>query len=121
MSIADLEFSRQEIDGLKQCQVVEDAISPWGFPSIIVHRIVDGVDKRRLVVDFRVLNSRTVHDAFPMPDCDWVLGMLQRAKYYSKLDLKSGFWQVGLSERAKNVCVFLTKEANTVLCACHSG
>ena len=110
MSLADLEFSRNEVDGLKECKVVRDTISPWGFPSIVVHRVVDGTDKRRLVVDFRPLNSRTRNDAFPMPDCDWVLGLLQRANYYSKLDLKSGFWQVGLTDRAKEVCVFLTKE-----------
>lgn len=92
MCIADLEFSRAEVEGLKECRVVEDTISPWGFPSIVVHRVIDGVDKRRLVVDFRPLNNRTLNDAFPMPDCDWVLGLLQRANYYSKLDLKSGFW-----------------------------
>ena len=76
MCLADLKFSCSKLEGLKECRVVEDTILPWGFPNIVVHRIVDGIDKRRLVVDFRPLNARTVHDAFPMPDCDWVLGLL---------------------------------------------
>ena len=45
-----------------------------------------------------------------MPDCDWILGLLQRASYYATLDLKSGFWQVGLTEKARECCVFVTRE-----------
>lgn len=90
--------------------MVEDCISPWGAPALVVHREVKGVDKRRLAIDFRAVNEKTVTDAFPMPDCDWVLSLLQRATYYATLDLKSGFWQVGLSDRAKECCVFVTKE-----------
>lgn len=61
-------------------------------------------------MDFRALNERTIGDAFPMPDCDFVLSLLSRAGYYATLDLKSGFWQVGLTDRAKECCVFVTKE-----------
>ena len=68
------------------------------------------MDKRRMAVDFRQLNARMIGDAFPMPDCDWVLSLLRRAKYYATLDLKSGFWQVGMSERTKECSVFVTKE-----------
>jgi len=90
--------------------VAEACISPWAFPALIVHRLIRDDDKRRMAIDFRPLNWRTVNDAFPMPDCDWVLGLLKRARYYATLDLKSGFWQVAISERAKSCCVFVTKE-----------
>ena len=98
---SDLAFCRSEVEGLRKCGVVEPCISPWGFAALIVHRQVHEEDKRRLAIDFRPLNSRTINDAFPMPDCDWVLSLLKRAKYYATLDLKSGFWQVAVSERAK--------------------
>lgn len=103
-------FTRQEVLGLQECHVAEECISPWGFPSLVVHRLVKGVDKRRLAIDFRPLNLKTIGDAYPMPDCDWILSLLKRASHYATLDLKSGFWQVGLTPRAKEVCVFVTKE-----------
>ena len=103
-------FAREEVAGLQECGIIRETISPWGFPSLIVHRMVHEEDKRRLVVDFRALNERTISDAYPMPDCDFVLSLLQRARYYATLDLKSGFWQVGLTERARQCCVFVTKE-----------
>ena len=101
MAPSDLAFCRSEVEGLHKCGVAEPCISPWGFAALIVHKQVHEEDKRRLAIDFRPLNSRTVNDAFPMPDCDWVLRLLKRAKYYATLDLKSGFWQVAVSERAK--------------------
>ena len=75
-----------------------------------VHRDIQGVDKRRMAIDFRQLNSRTVNDAYPMPDCDGVLSRLKSKKYYATLDIKSGFWQVALSERAKACSVFVTRD-----------
>ena len=57
-----------------------------------VHRLVGGIDKRRMAVDFQELNARTVCDAYPMPDCDAILGRLSAAKYYMALNVKSGFW-----------------------------
>lgn len=91
--------------------IAEPTISPWAFPSICVHRyMAGGIDKRRMVVDFRELNRRTVGDAFPMPDCDAILARLRAKAYYCTLDIKSGFWQVDLSERAKEVSVFVTRE-----------
>ena len=110
MAPSDLAFCRSEVEGLRKCGVAEPCISPWGFAALIVHRQVHEEDKRRLAIDFGPLNSRTINDAFPMPDCDWVLSLLKRAKYYATLDLKSGFWWVAVSERAKQCCVFVTKE-----------
>lgn len=90
-----------EIEGLISCGIVEPCSSPWAFPALCVHRDIQGVDKRRMVVDFRELNRRTIGDAYPMPDCDSTLARLKSKRYYATIDMKSGFWQVGLTERAK--------------------
>ena len=90
--------------------MAEPTISPWAFPALCVHRYLNGVDKRRMCVDFRELNRRTVGDAYPMPDCDSVLSRLKACKYYATLDVKSGFWQVELSPEAREVSVFVTRD-----------
>lgn len=99
-----------EVDGLIDCDIVEPTLSPWAFPAICVHRNLNGIDKRRMVVDFRELNKRTKGDAYPMPDCDSTLARLKSKRYYAALDIKSGFWQVALSKRAKEYSVFVTRE-----------
>ena len=101
---------QSKIAGLIDCDIAEPTISPWGFPAICVHRMLNGVDKRHMVVDFRELNKRTINDAFPMPDCDSVLSRLKSNRFYATLDIKSGFWQVALSKQAKEYSVFVTRE-----------
>ena len=93
---ADSAFLREEVKELIDTGIAEPCRSPWALPALCVHRIVDGKDKRRMCVDFRALNEKTISDAFPMPDCDSLLARLKNAQYYATLDLKSGFWQVGL-------------------------
>ena len=68
-----------------------------------------------MCVDFRELNTRTVNDAFPMPDCDSILARLKASKFYATLDVKAGFWQVELSPEAREVSVFVTRDDNTGL------
>lgn len=109
-SESDHAFMMSEVNGLIDCDIVEPTISPWAFPAICVHRELQGIDKRRMVVDFRELNKRTKGDAFPMPDCDQVLSRLKAKKYYATLDIKSGFWQVALTKRAKEYSVFVTRD-----------
>jgi len=44
-----------------------------------------------LVIDFRKLNERTIPDKYPMPDISMTLGNLVKAKFFTSLDLKSGY------------------------------
>ncbi|KAH8246061.1 hypothetical protein KR032_008007 [Drosophila birchii] len=53
----------------------------------------------RLVLDFRKLNERTIPDRYPMPNISMILGNLGKAKYFTTLDLKSGYHQITLAER----------------------
>jgi len=54
----------------------------------------------RLCVDYRRLNSVTIQDAYPFPRIAQSLDALARSKYFSTLDLLSGYWQVPLSPDA---------------------
>ena len=61
----------------------------------------------RFCVDFRKLNNRTVMDAYATPRVDDSLHLLVGSKYFAKLDLRSGYWQVELEEDDKCKTDFL--------------
>ena len=64
--------------------------------NVVLVRKKDG--SLRFCIDFRKLNSRTIRDAFTLPRIDYTIVTLIGAKYFSKLDLRSGYWQVEMKE-----------------------
>ena len=70
--------------------------------------------KFRLVCDFKELNAVTIDDIYPLPHMDYIfenLGTTKgdggRARYFSILDLKSGYWQIPLEETAQKLAAIL--------------
>lgn len=57
-------------------------------------------------VDYRELNKRTIRDAYALPRIDETMDHLHGSKYFSCLDLKSGYWQVEVAEEHKERTAF---------------
>ena len=57
-------------------------------------------------MDFRKLNSKTIKDAYAIPRPEETLHLLASAKYFTKLDLRSGYWQVEIEEEDKPKTAF---------------
>ena len=84
-----------------------DAIRPSQSPyssNVVLVRKKDG--SLRFCIDFRKLNSRTVRDAYTLPRIDDTIDTLIGSKYFSKLDLRSGYWQVEVKEEDKYKTAF---------------
>ena len=64
----------------------------------------------RFCVDFRRLNSVTRKDVYPLPRVDDILDTLGNARYFTTLDLASGYWQVPLDEDARPKTAFTTHQ-----------
>lgn len=63
----------------------------------------------RLCVDYCALNDCTIKDAYPLPRIQDTLDTLSTAKWFSTLDLTSGYWQVELTPRARRAAAFCTR------------
>lgn len=87
--------------------VIRRSQSPYASPIILVKKR-DGSD--RLCVDFRALNRITVKDRYPLPLIDDHIDRLGGYKYFSSLDMATGFHQIPLKEECTHLTGFVTPE-----------
>ena len=64
---------------------------PWGAPVLFVKK-KDG--SMRLCIDYRELNKLTIKNKYPLPRIDDLFDQLKGAVYFSKIDLRSGYYQL---------------------------
>ena len=79
--------------------------SSWASPCLLVNKS-DGT--YRFCTDYRKLNRVTKVDSFPLPRMEDCVDQVGSAKFVSKFDLLKGYWQVPLTERAREVSAFIT-------------
>lgn len=92
---------KQLLDG----QVIRESCSPYASPIVLVKK-KDG--SLRMCVDYRQVNAKTRKDAFPLPRIEESLDALSGAKWFSTLDLASGYNQVPVAEEDKYKTAFCT-------------
>jgi hypothetical protein len=84
----------KQVNDMIERGIIRSSNSPWSSPIVLSPK-KDG--DYRFCVDFRRVNSVTKKDTHPMPRIDEILDQLGGARYFSILDLASGYWQVPLS------------------------
>ena len=99
------EINRQVQDMLQNDRI-EPSDSPWSSNVVLVKK-KEG--SKRFCVDYRRLNHLTIKDSYPIPRIDDSLDALGGARWFSTLDLASGYWQVELDEEAKKKSAFVVR------------
>ncbi|CAF3126930.1 unnamed protein product [Rotaria sp. Silwood2] len=107
VSYKDEQLQREEIDKLLKQGIIEESVSPWSSPIVLVKKKDGSV---RFCIDFRKLNNITTKDAFPMPRIDDIFDHLSQAEYYTTIDFKSGYFQVGLDPKDRPKTAFSTRD-----------
>ena len=98
---------KAEVKYMLENEIVEGSHSEWSSPCLLVPK----PDKSyRFCTDFRKVNSVTKSDSYPIPRMDDCVDKVGNANYVSKFDLLKGYWQVPLTERAKEVSAFVTPD-----------
>ncbi len=102
---SEYEVVRAHINQLLETQVIRESCSPYASPIVLVKK-KDG--SLRMCVDYRQLNSKTRKDAFPLPRIEESLDTLTGARWFSTLDLASGYNQVPVTDGDKQKTAFCT-------------
>lgn len=103
LPLAKREEARKIIKEMEDDGIIEPSNSPWVSPVVLVKKKDDTL---RFCVDYRMLNNVTKKDSYPLPRIDDTLDSLEGCKLFSTLDLKSGYWQVGLEPKDKEKTAF---------------
>ncbi|GBG66958.1 hypothetical protein CBR_g74646 [Chara braunii] len=91
MSPRELEEVRKQLDELLEKGWIRPSSCPFGAPVLFV---LKKEGELRMCIDYRGLNAIPVKNAEPLPRIDDLLDRVQGCKYFSKIDLKSGYHQI---------------------------
>ena len=98
-----VEEVRAHIKEMLDAGVIVPSKSPWSSAVVLVRK-KDG--SLRFCIDYRKLNARTIRDSYALPRVDETLDALQGSRYFSSLDLKSGFWQIPMAGESRQKTAF---------------
>ena len=98
-----IEEVRKHLQEMLNTEVIRESRSPYSSNVVIVRK-KDGTF--RFGVVFRRLNNKTIKDAYAISRVEDSLHLLSGAKYFSKIDLRSGYWQVEICEADKHKTAF---------------
>ncbi|GBG85816.1 hypothetical protein CBR_g40626 [Chara braunii] len=123
MSEEELTVLRAQLDDLLDKGWIQPSRSPYGAPVLFVRKKNKAL---RLCIDYRKLNAQTVKNAGPLSRIDDLLERLGRAKFFSKLDLKSRYHQISVRPQDRYKTAFKTRPWRNILtifdeCWRHSG
>ena len=98
----------EELDKMLAEDIIERSSSSWASPITLVPK-KDGTT--RFCVDYRKLNAVTKKDAHPLPNIQDIFDMMTGASVFTTLDLKSGYWQIPMTQDSREKTAFV----------CHRG
>jgi hypothetical protein len=103
MSHEELKELKVQLEKLFIKGYIKPSKSPYGAPVLFVHK-KDGTLK--MCVDYRALNKATVKNQYPLPHIDDLFDCLLGAKVFSRIDLRSGYYQIRIAkgDEEKTVC-----------------
>ena len=110
LSASDQKQQDEQIEELLAKGLIEEYLGTefpqYCSPTFMIPK--KNSEVKRLTVDYKRLNARTEQHVGSLPNMEVTLERLAGKRWKSKMDKRSGFWQVALSERAKELGAFMT-------------
>ena len=111
------QFVKEELQKFLQAGLIERSMSPYTSPILVVNKksqdsSAELSDTRWLVIDYRALNRlaptvQTILALVHTPNIDQIWAKLKNAKYFSTLDIRSGFHHMPIKEEDRHKTAFV--------------
>jgi hypothetical protein len=111
MSHEELKELKVQLEELLAKGYIKPSKSPYGAPVLFVHK-KDGT--LRMCVDYRALNKATVKNRYPLPRIDDLFDRLSGAKVFSRIDLRSGYYQIRIAKGDKENSLIIDVDDNMI-------
>lgn len=98
---------QKQVQKMREEGIITLSHSPWSSSVVLVRKKNGEI---RFCVDYRRLNALTVKDVYPLPRIEDVLHRLSGARFFTSLDLESGFWQVPMAKEHREKTAFVTPD-----------
>lgn len=105
VSLAEQKIIQDLIDEMLEAGIIRPSRSYWASPVVLVKK--KGTTELRFCVDYRKVNKVTKVDPYPIPNMDTVLETLSGNHWFSKLDVKSMYWQVLMEDESRSKTAFV--------------
>lgn len=109
LSYSERQVVRGMVEELEESGIVRESTSNYASPIVLVRKKSGDY---RLCIDFRALNKKTKKEHYPLPRIDDQLDSLSGHRYYSTLDLASGYYQIPMAETSKHLTAFVTPDGH---------
>ena len=103
---------QKQVQKMLDDDIIEPSVSPWNSPILVVPKKKDpitGLQKLRMVIDYRKLNEQIEDDKFPLPNITDIFDMVGGATYFSCIDLSQGYYQMELDSEGRPCTAFSTE------------
>ncbi|KAK8980910.1 hypothetical protein V6N11_048039 [Hibiscus sabdariffa] len=106
MAPKELKELKTQLQELLDRGFIRPSTSPWGAPVLFVKKKDESL---RMCIDYRQLNKMTVKNKYPLPRIDDLFDQLRGATVFSKIDLRSGYYQLKVREQDVLKTAFRTR------------
>lgn len=106
MSTAELEELKKQLDKLLRNGFIKPSLSPYGAPVLFVRK---KTGELRMCIDYRALNKITIKNSYGLPRIQELLDQIRGAKYFTTLDLNSGYHQLRVVDEDTHKTAFRTR------------
>lgn len=112
LSPVEMEVLKNMLQKYIDMNWIKESNSPWAAPIFLVPKKTINPETKlpeyRLVIDYRKMNEQSIKIGYPLPKIDELLSSIKSSKFFTTLDLQSGYHHIPLTENASKASGFIS-------------